>query len=186
MPIFEQQLKVGLIGESEIAQWFISKGYHVLPAYQIELPHGKGPRLFTSTGQLISPDMLVFNSTKIFWIEAKTKSSFTFHRLTRSWQTGIDRKYWQHYLQVQNLVPWDIWILFLHRQGPPAKDTPEGFISPHGLFGNTITFLKDHIDHEHENHGPTGMVYWQHKHLKIIPSFILQTQAPPPTDSADA
>lgn len=157
---FSERLQTGLLGEGEIARWFNDKGYAVLPAYEVEMNNGKGPRIFTAEGSLISPDLLVFNSRKVFWIEAKTKSAFTWHRASQTWQTGIDRKHWSHYLQVAQRTPWPVWILFLHRPGSIAKDTPEGMTSPCGLFGNTIEKLNANIHHEHENHGPSGMVYW--------------------------
>lgn len=165
---FEQTLKTGLIGEGEIARMLIDRGYSVLPAYQIEQSHGKGPRLFTAEGQLISPDMLVFSAKKVIWVEAKTKSAFTWHRVSQTWQTGIDRKHWLHYVEVDSRTPWPVWVLFLHRNGCLAKDTPEGMISPSGLFGNSIKMLRNSIHHEHENHGPSGMVYWTLDTLKKI------------------
>lgn len=168
MSRFEESLAVGQMGEGEIARWFISKGYSVLPAYEVEQHHGKGPRLFTFGGQVVSPDLLVFNADKVMWVEAKTKTAFTWHRGSRTWQTGIDRRHWREYLRVNEITPFPVWILFLHRPGGLAKDTPEGMISPSGLFGNEIGFLAEHIHHEHENHGPSGMVYWTVESLKKI------------------
>jgi hypothetical protein len=165
---FAQSLETGLIGEGEISKWFTGRGYVVLPAYEVEMSHGKGPRIFSAHGQLIAPDLLVFNSEKVFWIEAKTKSAFTWHRISGSWQTGIDRRHWHDYLKVNVITPFPIWILFLHRPGNVAKDTPEGMVSPSGLFGNTIESLELSVDHEHENHGPSGMVYWRRDSLKLI------------------
>jgi hypothetical protein len=169
---FVENLEQGQIGEGEIARWFQGRGYSVLPAYEIELGHGKGPRLYTSEGKFISPDMLVFNSDKVLWIEAKTKTAFTWHRISSTWNTGIDRRHWNHYLEVNRITPFPVWLLFLHRPNGTAKDTPEGLVSPSGLFGNEIGFLKDHIHHEHENHGPTGMVYWAVESLKLIEGYL--------------
>ncbi len=165
---FEVQLKTGMLGEGEISRWFMQRGWSVLPAYEIEQSHGKGPRLFQSSGQLISPDLLVFKEESVYWVEAKTKSSFTWHRASRTWQTGIDRRHWLHYVEVERRTPFPVWILFLHRFGQSAKDTPDGMISPHGLFGNTVEYLLPNIHHEHANHGPSGMVYWTVDSLKKI------------------
>lgn len=165
------------MGESRIARWLNQKGYEVFPAYEIELDHGKGPRLFCSDGlRLILPDLLAFNAKSARWIEAKTKSAFTWHRLSRSWQTGIDRRHWRDYLEVAKKTPFEIWILFLHKPNQSAKDTPPGLVSPSGLFGNTIEKLNANIDHEHENHGPSGMVYWQSNTLRLIAKY---TELPP-------
>jgi hypothetical protein len=168
---FAEQLGRGLIGEGEISRWFISKGYSVLPAYEVEVNHGKGPRMFSAQGAFISPDLLVFNSQKVFWCEAKTKSAFTWHRSSLTWQTGIDRRHWHHYLDVAFIAPFPVWILFFHRPGNQAKDTPEGLVSPCGLFGNEIGKLRETIHHEHENHGPSGMVYWTLESLRKLSDY---------------
>ena len=165
---FIEQLRTGLIGEGEIAQRLIARGYSVLPAYEIEQSHGKGPRLFTAEGQLISPDMLVFNAQKVLWVEAKTKSAFTWHRLSGTWQTGIDRCHWRHYLEVAKTTPFPVWILFLHRKGNSAKDTPDGLMCPSGLFGNSIEKLNASIHHESDEWGTSGMVYWTVNVLRKI------------------
>lgn len=181
---FEAQLKEGLAGESLIANWLKRKGWRVLPAYEVEQGHGKGPRLFTSYGQLICPDLLIFNGqSHVKWIEAKTKSAFTWHRLSNSWQTGLDRRHWRDYLKVQSISPFPIWILFLHKPNGCAKDTPVGYVSPSGLFGNTIGILQKSVDHEHENHGTSGMVYWKLNALKKIASYYeLDEQCQPLVD----
>jgi hypothetical protein len=174
---FNDRLKTGLLGEDEISRWFIRKSFQVLPAYQIEVNHGKGPRLFTPDGQFISPDLLIFNSKKILWIEAKTKSAFTWHRQSNTFQTGIDRRHWNHYLEVEKRTPFPVWILFLHRQGCIAKDTPAGMESPSGLFGNSVPELNRTIHHQHDNWGPSGMVYWTVNALKKLADFLPDTDS---------
>lgn len=166
---FETTLAEGLLGEGLIAKWFNRRGWNVLPAYQVEHDTGKGPRLFMSTShQLITPDLLVFNTTRVMWVEAKTKSAFTWHRISGSWQTGIDRKHWHHYLEVGRQTPWDVWLLFLHKAGHVAKDTPTGKKCPSGLYGGDIKRLETCVDHEHANWGATGMVYWREESLTRI------------------
>jgi len=178
-PSFNAQLKTGLLGESQISRRLIGRGFQVMPAYEVELSHGKGPRLFTAEGRFISPDLLAFNAAKILWIEAKTKSAFTWRRASQTWQTGIDRRHWTHYLEVEKLTPFPVWILFLHRAGNQAKDTPAGMQRPSGLFGNTIRKLAASIHHEHDNHGPSGMVYWTLTALiKIAPIEHFESPAP--------
>lgn len=172
---FAETLACGLIGESEIAQWLIARHWTVLPAYEVELASGKGLRLYTVEGPVIAPDMLVFNSQKVLWVECKTKSAFTWYRQTGTFQTGIDLHHWKEYQRVQRLTPFDIWILFLHRTGQAAKDTPTGKISPSGLFGNTIDALIDKVDHASDRHGSHGMVYWNESALRKITDVPLRT-----------
>ena len=182
---FHESLAEGLLGEGLIARWFNRRGWNVLPAYEIEHTTGKGPRLFMSsespTPQLVTPDLLVFNAAQVLWIEAKTKSAFTWHRASGSWQTGIDRRHWIHYLEVAKQTPWAVWLLFLHKSGCLAKDTPLGMRSPSGLYGGSIKHLKDHVDHEHDNWGTTGMVYWQEKSLTRICDYAEVATVPAPS-----
>lgn len=165
---FDQSLRVGRIGEGYIATWLRSRGYNVLPVYEKELGTGKGPALFSVSGDLIAPDMLVFGSgdnRRVYWIEAKTKSAFTFHRLTGRWTTGIDLRHYYDYLRVSDISPWPVWLLFLQFPGI-AKDSPEG--CPYGLFGRELGYLRYHENHRHSNGGRAGMVYWAHDQLLLI------------------
>jgi len=165
---FEKQLAVGLYGEDLISRWLIRRGMQVLPAYQIQENHGKGPRLFGQYGQLICPDLLVFKAERVIWIEAKLKSAFTWHRMSASWQTGIDRRHWRDYVEVERVTPFPVWLFFLHAPGHAAKDTPEGLKSPSGLYGNSVKLLVECVHHEHDGHGPSGMVYWRESALKKL------------------
>lgn len=175
---FADNLAAGLIGESEVAQWLIDRGWTVLPAYEKEIGTGKGPRLYTAEGPVVSPDMLIFNrQRKIWWVECKTKQAFSWHRNTETWQTGIDLHHWREYQRVQRLTPFDICLLFLHRFGNMAKDTPQGKVSPSGLFGNTITRLLDTVDHVSGRHGASGMVYWNESALHRIADVPLAAEA---------
>lgn len=167
---FEQKLKVGKIGESQIAKWFQGRGYNILPVYEKEINEGKGPTLFLAEGgNLICPDMLAFKRDKIFWIEAKHKNAFSWHRITQRWVTGIDLRHYLDYLEVAE-CGWPVWLLFLHRDGV-AKDTPQGLTSPTGLFGEEILKLKNIENHRSENWGKVGMVYWSHSRLKKLASL---------------
>lgn len=160
---FEENLKAGKVGESLIARFLRGRGYSVLPVYEKEIDEGKGPVLFTArAGVLIAPDMLVFNQRQMAWIEAKTKSAFTWHRATACWNTGINLPHWEDYLKIAEISPISIWIFFLHLNGE-AKDTPEGMTSPTGLFGNSLKYLR-----EHEHHRWVDMVYWGLMDLKKI------------------
>ena len=161
-------LSVGKLGEGRIAMWLRRKGHTVLPVYEKEIHEGKGPTLFSPADALIAPDMFVFkprDARHAVWVEAKTKSAFTWHRQTGAWVTGIDLRHYRDYLKLLALSPWPVWLLFLHLDGQ-AKDSPPG--SPQGLFGNSLLYLRDHEHHRHENWGRGGMVYWVHGDLRLL------------------
>lgn len=165
---FQRQLEIGKIGESKIADWFKSRGYAILPVYEKEQGEFKGPVLYTaSKEQKVAPDMLVFKKDKTLWIEAKHKSAFTWHRKTNRWVTGIDMHHFKDYLSISEISDIPVWLLFLHQVGV-AKDTPEGMISPTGLFGGDISALKNNFNHTHANWGNSGMIYWAYESLKKI------------------
>ena len=165
---FSSTLRFGKIGESAIAEWFKRKGYSALPVYEKEISEGKGPQLYTPVASLIAPDLVVLRGDgRVFWIEAKHKTAFTWHRNTQTWNTGIDLRHYEDYLKVAQVSPWPIWLLFLHEDGV-AKDTPEGQISPTGLFGGELIYLSKNEHHRHENWGRSGMVYWTDTTLKLL------------------
>lgn len=166
MNSFAESLRIGAIGESYIAGWFKNKGYSVLPVYEKEISEGKGPRLFCPDQQIVAPDMFVFNGEKCFWIEAKHKNGFSWHRMTNRWTTGIDIRHYNHYIEVDDRTPFPVWLVFLHRGGC-AKDSG---VSPAGLFGNSLRFLRENENHRSGEWGRSGMVYWaMDKLIKLAP-----------------
>jgi len=168
MLTFAESLERGRVGESRIAQFFKDKGYNVLPVYELETDTGKGPQLFTPRKGLIAPDMLVFKADKgtdkCFWVEAKHKTAFSWHRNTSRWVTGIDLRHYRDYCEVDECTPWSVWLMFWQRGGQ-AKDSPP---SPAGLYGNTLEYLRQHENHRHANWGQSGMVYWNINSLKRL------------------
>jgi len=172
MPAFNQQLKIGKVGESQISQWLRGRGFNVLPVYEIEMNQGKGPALYSADGgEIIAPDILAFKGDKFFWIEAKHKTAFSWHRKTKRFVTGIDQRHYEEYKKINMLVNFPVWLLFLH-QGGQAKDSPP---SPAGLFGNDLCFLsnEDNINHRHDGWGKSGMVYWAIESLKKLSEYPL-------------
>lgn len=162
---FEARLEQGKTGESLIARWLQRRGYNVLPAYEKEENEHKGPRIFSATRDLVAPDLLAFGAPKgvvrVFWAEAKSKAAFTWHRITGTYQDGIDRRHWLDYLELRRRMLWDLWLLFLHAPGGLAKDNPPNMVPPSGLFGGEVLQLAKCIDHESDKYGDGGMVYWR-------------------------
>lgn len=170
----------GRIAEGQIAQWLVrARHYNILPTYQIEIPTGKGPRLFTRQGELISPDMLatrVLETTlDIRWIEAKHKSRFSWYRKSGgAWQTGIDERHYLDYIEVQRRTRIEVFILFLHRCKEPSQDDlKHGSPAecPTGLFCRPLHYLTKHEDHRDKYERPGRdypMVYWNHSDLKLL------------------
>lgn len=180
---FHDQLAIGQIAESAIAQWLRARGACVLPAYQVEQASGKGPQLFTPDAGLVAPDLLVFTASRgILWIEAKHKSVFTWWRQSGSWTTGIDLRHYGDYLRVAKATHLPVWLLFFHRcSTPDPRDVAYGCPEecPTGLFGGDLFDLVTQEDHRTPpldakrtqgvlGHGPSGMVYWDVAVLKKL------------------
>ncbi len=156
-PEFQQ----GRIGESQIGRWLNARGNCVLPVYEIEIPHGKGPRFHTPAGTFIAPDFFIIPS--MTWVEAKHKTAFTWHRLTERWTTGIDLRHYENYKRTQEESGRRVWLLFLHRCSTPDAPDIEAGCPPAcltGLFGGGLDYLSENENHRHENWGRHGMVYW--------------------------
>lgn len=168
---FEQDLQRGKVGEDVIVKWLRRRGNTVIPTCDV-LGGKSGPRLFTPEAELIMPDLLVWKSGTTRWIEAKTKGHFTWHRMTRTWQTGIDQHHYEDYLRVWRNFneDWEIWLLFLHETATPSiSDQLWGCppLCPVGLFGNRISVLKDHVRPD-PRWGRHGMVYWRESDLQLL------------------
>lgn len=172
---FAESLAEGLLGEGLIARYMMARGFNVLPAYQVEVKDDshKGPRLYMcDRRQLVTPDLLLFNGAgKVYWVEAKTKTVFTWYRKTRTMQTGINQKHWEHYQHVADGTPWPVCLFFLHKPGGIAEGSredgyPDGIPSPSGLYWQNLRHLQGRVDHMWAgNHKDPPMVYWREADL---------------------
>ena len=172
---FESALSFGKTGEGFLAHYLIRSGFSVLPVYEIEQGQFKGPSVYTSAGNFVAPDMMAFSSCAdfegetCFFVEAKTKSAFTLHRKTGRFVTGISKRHFEDYIQVQSRSPFTIWIMFLQLNGGCAKDSPQG---PTGLYGATVSRLMRNVNHEWiAPRDRDSMVYWAAESLSYFASL---------------
>lgn len=184
MDSFEQKFQWGRVGETAIAAWLRYLGYSVLPAYDIPLDEGKGPRLYAAFdsghNQLVVPDILAIHpdiQKGLRWVEAKRKTHFGWYRKFEAWQTGIDARHYEHYLHVREITGLPLWLMFLHVSSiPSASDLAWGSPKecPTGLFIGEIGYLKEHIS-QRDGYWKNGryyeMVYWRHTTLRCRASL---------------
>jgi hypothetical protein len=126
--------------------------------------------------------MLVFSAGKTpFFVELKSKASFSWHRNTSQWTTGIDSKYWDQYMSIREETGIHIHIAFLHTGNLPSpNDLASGCPRecPTGLFVGEIKALAEKIHHRSgaksyapdgssTGYGTSGMIYWAHRDLKL-------------------
>lgn len=163
---FVQSLAFGHLAEGQIEAWLRrARRFSVLPVYEGGRAK-KGPRLFTPTRALVSPDMLAIRGKDIRWVEAKHKTYFTWYRIGKVWTTGIDSYYFDQYVQLSELTEIPVWILFLHSR----SDSVDGNC-PTGLFGADVFHLRGCVDHEYKAYGKGGMLYWKHDDLHLLASI---------------
>lgn len=180
-PTFERLLTWGKVGETVIARWLRRRGFTILPVYDVPLDTNKSPRLYTAYksgyDELIAPDMLTMKGPRIQWVEAKRKTCFTWRERppnAHKWQTGIDLRHYEHYLQVRQHTGLPLWVMFLHVSSTPSEsDLSRGCdpSCPVGLFGHEIYYLEKHFAHK-DSFNRDGrrypMVYWNYEVLKPL------------------
>lgn len=160
---FIQKMAMGKKHEGAIARWCQKSGFTVFPACDF-LPDGKGPRVSSNNRSTVSPDLLVWKGKDALWIEIKAKSSFTWHRRTGCWETGIDWKYYVEYKSIHDTSPWPVHLMFL-QLGMPRPDDGNR-IQPSGLYYNSLDVLGEPGVGRTYNPGqPGGMIYWKKDHL---------------------
>lgn len=169
MSIFQDNLREGLVGESEIATWLRRGGFSVLPAYEKVVDDFKGPRFYSPTAELVSPDMLAFKHGQQLWIEAKTKTRFSWFGSGGYWVTGINYKHYLDYLQVEKETGLPVCVMFLHRE---SETWPQDIARwgaprtcPTGLFYCRLT--TEH-SHKHKDWKGVEMIYWSLSRLKQL------------------
>lgn len=172
MSVFQQQLAVGIVGEGQIATWLRRRGHCVLPAYEKVIDDQKGPRLYSPTADLVAPDMLVFRDGRQMWIEAKTKTRFSWYGLGKYFVTGLNYRHYLDYLQVEKETGLAVWILFLHRNGdtwpPDVQKWNAPPVCPTGLFTCRLTA---ETSHQAPDAKGVPMIYWPFHRLRLIASL---------------
>ena len=169
---FAENLETGRLGETLIARWLRRRGNFVVPAYEIEHQHGKGPRVYAPDGQIVAPDLLCLHPGRDpVWIEAKHKTVFSWYRRLGRWETGIDERHWQEYREIRRRIGYEVWLLFLHRERRPwhgdIQYLPFGVTEcPVGLFG-IETLDAERLGRFGSEHAH-GMRYWGHADLKLL------------------
>lgn len=155
---FRKRLAFGLQGESVIEAWLVTSGYNVIPVTD-GVRNGRGPRILKPNGVVTAPDFLTLNESAQ-WQEVKTKSHFTYYRARGKFQTGIDGAPWAEYVKanLENKTN----LLFLHLLDDPQSADPQCPMPecPTGLYGQSVDYLQEHIDHSSDKFGNGGMVFW--------------------------
>lgn len=159
---FQEKLEFGLDGENKVAKFMLSHGYDVLQIYKKEGAEKQGPRLLSSLGHRVAPDMMVFRNGKQFWIEVKRKTGATWFKLSEQWETGINRRHFNEYCAISEMSQLPLWIIFIQEGGPAERSGP---VTPKGWFCQSIEWLKANALKKTFN---PSMIYWRLYDMKQL------------------
>lgn len=153
---FEDRLAQERKTEKLIAAWFMSRGWFILPVYDYSEQDKKAPKLtaFDVVNSLVTPDLLIARDGDLKWVEIKRKTEAVFYRKAKQWRTGIAKRLWRDYQDVEKLSGQEVWLVFIH------EDRDE-------VVGAHIAKLTP-IDQEHNLSGYSNMVYFWLEEFKLI------------------
>jgi hypothetical protein len=175
----------GRDGEGLVLRYMMSKGRILVEVGALgdKGMNGHAPSIYVPYKggyRLTAPDLLTINPRVVpslwtkdniwmlpfLWTEVKHKNTATYYRKwnnwTGRWQTGIDRRLYNHYCQVDKDTCIPVWLLFLQRNDGPSNAPTGVSPCPTGLFGCPITqpFSDTWKDDSYEKKGYRDMVYW--------------------------
>lgn len=115
---FEEKLAFGKEGEHEVGEYFMNRGYSLLPLYQFE--DKLAPKIYTNSGVIISPDIFVSGRHKAFWVEVKTKKRWI--KFKGTLETGLNNRHYDEYIKIRQNTGLPLYVVFNHKE-----DDPNGF-----------------------------------------------------------
>lgn len=115
---FEEKLAFGKEGEHEVGDYFLSRGYSLLPLYQFT--DDLAPKVFYEGTAAISPDIFVSGDNGTFWVEVKTKNRWI--KYNGVLETGLNERHYLEYLKIKNKTALPLYVIFNHKE-----DNPNGF-----------------------------------------------------------
>ena len=154
---FEEKLAFGKEGEHEVGEYFMNRGYALLPLYQFS--EKLAPKVYCSESTIISPDILVSGYGSAFWIEVKTKNRWV--KFNGKFETGLNEKHYIDYRKIQEKTTLPLYVVFNHKE-----DNPGGF-----FFVNILTpynRIWDGINRATLKQVSQRLVLWEIGQLKKI------------------
>ncbi len=115
---FEEKLAFGKEGEHEVGEYFMRRGYSLLPLYQFS--EDLAPKIYNDGGVIISPDIFVAGLKKAFWVEVKTKNRWI--KYLGNLETGLNERHFNEYLRINRKTELPVYVVFNHKE-----DMPNGF-----------------------------------------------------------
>lgn len=150
---FQVKLDAAREWEKALSRWIRGRGWYVLPTYDYS---GKGddkaPKLYAPHGleSLVLPDLQCFRLGSQQWLECKWKHRSTFYEKGGYRSTGICRRLYRHYRQVQDATGAVVVVCFIHEHEKEMRGAP-------------LSLLDDRsYSHESSRLGRHGMRFWRY------------------------
>jgi|LakMenE18May11ns_1017448.scaffolds.fasta_scaffold9838908_1 hypothetical protein len=113
---FKDKLQYGKDGEKIIAEYFLNKGYSILPLYQFS--EDIAPKIFLSNEVITSPDLTIFKNQKCVFIEVKRKKKWV--KFGNIIETGCDNRLYCQYKKISQATGIDLFLVFIHEDIEPC------------------------------------------------------------------
>jgi hypothetical protein len=94
-----------------VVRWLQSHGFYVIPSYDYAGENGdKAPRMFGLRSRHALPDLDVAKGGRRKWVEVKTKTRSTLHRITQRVEHGLEERLWDDYTKVQSETGNEVYL----------------------------------------------------------------------------
>jgi hypothetical protein len=138
---FDEALAEARRYEEGFASLLAERDYYVIPTYDYSgAGDGKAPKAKAPPGaeDLILPDLQGFKDGQLRWFEVKFKSHATVNR-TRGYRvTGLCRRLWRHYGQVQVVTGAPVYLAFLHEHEKEVRGATLDVLAKPPIFSHEV------------------------------------------------
>lgn len=153
---YAENIKFGINVEKRFARYMQEEYQYSYfdPAEYME-EKNTGPGIETPTGKIPTPDILFMKNGERFWVDVKAKVGLTWHRISQTYQTGIDKNSFKHYQTVQEMTGIEVRIVHVVA-GWAVKDSEA--TEPMILMGS-LDALAESVHHDDKIHG-SKVLFW--------------------------
>jgi len=157
---FEQKLAAGRVVEEHVAAYMRKRGWWVVPSYEFSgKENDHAPKMVAPPGwrDLVLPDLQGFKDRRLVWLEVKSKTCCTLHHISNDLPvTGIAKRLYLHYQQVEIETGGTVYLLFVHEKENEIR-------------GDALTCLRtyEHHDWPDDDMDRGGTIFWEFSRIPL-------------------
>jgi hypothetical protein len=154
----------GRNGEQIAAEYLRRDGWYIIPSYDYSGSDEHPPRMEGPSRRFIIPDLDASKGGRRIWVEVKTKTEPTLHRISGILEHGIPQRHYEQYRRVEAETGCPVYLVIYEEASDQllfAKLSELG--EPRRYIGNKMS------------HG--GMVFWPRERFQAL------DRQPPPQAS---